>query len=96
VAPAYQATGVLITPTIGSGNFAWQVADLASGEGGQTVISGTVDLAATPPITLTSTVAVTAPLDVAPGNNVASAVLPVLAEIQRPAPRVWLPRIVRE
>jgi|MudIll2142460700_1097286.scaffolds.fasta_scaffold329367_2 hypothetical protein len=41
-----------------------------------------------PPIAITSTVTVTAPLDVAPGDNAASAVLPIVAEIPQPAPKV--------
>jgi uncharacterized repeat protein (TIGR01451 family) len=77
LAPAYQSTGAAITPVLGSAAFAWQVADLASGLGGQIVISGTVDPAVTTPITLTNTVTITAPLEGAPVDNVARVELPV-------------------
>jgi uncharacterized repeat protein (TIGR01451 family) len=95
LAPAYQATGAVITPTAGSGTFAWWVADLAVGQGGRIVISGTVDPAVAPPITLTNTVRIISPLEVAPGDNVASVELRVLEEIEQPAARLWLPLIVR-
>jgi uncharacterized repeat protein (TIGR01451 family) len=95
LAPAYQSTGAVITPTAGSGAFAWQVADLASGQGGRIVISGTVDLALTPPITITNVVTITAPLEAAPDDNAGSVKLPVVREIEPPAPRVWLPWVAR-
>jgi hypothetical protein len=44
----------VITPIAGAGSFAWQVADLAGGQGGEIVISGTVDPVATTPITITN------------------------------------------
>jgi len=91
LAPTYQATGAVITPTAGSGSFAWQVADLAAGQGGRIVIRGTVDPAVTTPITITNVVTITTPLKSATGNNVASVQLRVLEEIEQPAPRVWIP-----
>jgi len=96
LAPAYQASGAMITPTVGVGPFVWQVEDLAVGLGGRIVISGTIDPAVTPPITLTNTVTITSPLEGAPVDNVASVILPVVPEIPQPTPRVWLPVIVRE
>jgi uncharacterized repeat protein (TIGR01451 family) len=75
--PAYLVTGAVITPVVGSGTFAWQVADLAGGQGGRIVITGTVDPAVTTAITIDNVVTVTAPLEVAPGDNVASVELPV-------------------
>jgi uncharacterized repeat protein (TIGR01451 family) len=96
LAPAYQATGAVITPTVGSRNFAWEVADLAGGQGGQIVISGTIAPGVTQPITITNVVTITAPLEVAPGDNVARVPLPILWEVEPPPVKVWLPWIVRE
>ena len=95
LAPTYQATGAVITPTVGLGTFVWQVADLAGGQGGQIVISGTVDPAVTTPITITNVVTLTAPLEGGPGDNVAGVALRVVWEIEPPAPRVWLPWVTR-
>ncbi|MFN2169734.1 MAG: CARDB domain-containing protein, partial [Anaerolineae bacterium] len=94
LAPVYQSAGAVITPVVGSGNFAWQVADLAGGEGGQIVINGMMALTVTTPITLTNVVTVTAPLEGAPGDNVAWVDLPVGQEVGPPQPRFWLPLIV--
>jgi uncharacterized repeat protein (TIGR01451 family) len=88
LAPAYQATGAVITPTAGSGAFAWWVSDLAGGQGGQIVITGTVDPAVAPPITLINIATIIAPFEVAPRDNVASVKLPVVQEIEQPTPRV--------
>jgi uncharacterized repeat protein (TIGR01451 family) len=95
LASSYQATGAAITQTVGAGNFAWQVADLAGEEGGQIVISGTVDPGVTRPVTITNVVTIAAPLEAAPADNVAVVQLPVLLEIVQPTRRVWLPVIVR-
>jgi uncharacterized repeat protein (TIGR01451 family) len=95
LAPSYRATGAVITPTASSGAFAWQVADLAGGLGGRIEISGTVNPAMTVPMTITNVLTVTAPLEVAPRDNVASVELPVLPEIAPPTLRVWLPWVVR-
>jgi uncharacterized repeat protein (TIGR01451 family) len=95
LAPTYQSTGAVITPVVGSGNYAWQVADLAGGQGGQIVISGTVDPAVTPPITVTNVVTITAQLQKLLMSNVAEVKLPVVSEIEQPA-RVWLPWVARE
>ena len=95
LAPAYQATGAAVEPIAGPEPFAWQVADLASGQGGRIVISGTVDPAVTPPIVITNVVTITAPLEVVPGDNVASVALPVRSEVAPPV-RLWLPLIARD
>jgi uncharacterized repeat protein (TIGR01451 family) len=95
LSPTYQSTGAVITPTVGSDAFAWEVEDLAGGLGGRIVITGTVDPAATPPFTLTNTVTITTLYDTAPADNVASVELRVLKEIEQPTPRVWLPWVVR-
>jgi len=59
------------------------------------VISGTVDPAVTPPITITNIVTITTPLKGALGDNVASVKLPVMREIETSTPRVWLPWVAR-
>jgi uncharacterized repeat protein (TIGR01451 family) len=95
LAPTYQASGAVITPIAGSEDFAWQVADLAGGQGGRIVISGTVDSAITSPIMLTNVVTVTTVWEGAPGDNVADVELPVRQKIEPLRPRIWLPLIVR-
>jgi uncharacterized repeat protein (TIGR01451 family) len=95
LAPAYESTGAVITPVLGSGNFAWQVADLAGGQGGRIVIRGTVDPAVTTPITITNVAAIMAPLEAAPRDNVARVDLPVVHKIEPPPARAWLPWVVR-
>jgi uncharacterized repeat protein (TIGR01451 family) len=94
--PSYLATGAAITPTGGSGTFAWEVADLAGGLGGRIVISGTIDPAVNTPSTVTNVVTITSPLETSPGDNVASVMLPVVPEVEQPEPRSWLPLIVCE
>jgi len=94
LAPSYQFTGAAITPVEGAPDFAWSVADLAGGEGGQIVISGTVDPLVTMPLTITNVVTITAPWD-APDGSVARVELRVVDEIALPAPRLWLPLIMR-
>jgi len=59
------------------------------------VISGTLDPAVTPPITITNAVTITALQEAALGDNAASVKLPVLREIEPPTPRVWLPWVAR-
>ena len=94
--PAYQATGAAVRPMEESGRFAWRVADLASGQGGQILISGVVDPAVTPPILVTNVVTITAPLEVAPGNNVARVELPVRPAGEPSPARLWLPWILHD
>jgi uncharacterized repeat protein (TIGR01451 family) len=93
--PTYEATGAVITPTVGLPNFAWQVADLAGGEGGQIVISGMIDPAVTLPITITNVVTITSPLESEAADNVARVQLPILPETEQPPVKVWLPWILR-
>jgi uncharacterized repeat protein (TIGR01451 family) len=95
LAPTYQSTGAVITPSVGSDTFAWEVEDLAGGLGGRIVITGTLDPALTAPITITNVATIISPLEVAPADNVASVKLRVLEEIEQPTPRLWLPWIMR-
>jgi uncharacterized repeat protein (TIGR01451 family) len=85
VEPNYQASGAGVEPLAGMPRLAWQVADLASGQGGRIVINGVVDPAVAPPIALTSVVTITAPLDVVPGDNAARVELPVRLAAEPPA-----------
>jgi len=94
LSPAYQATGAEITPVEDAPDFAWSVADLAGGAGGEIVIRGTVDPALTTPLTITNAVTITAPWD-APDGSVARVELRIVEEIGPLAPRVWLPLVTR-
>ena len=94
--PAYETTGAAVKPMEDSARFAWRVADLAGGEGGQIVISGVVDPAVTPPIVVTNVVTITAPLEVAPANNEARVELLVRQGTEPLPVKLWLPWIVRE
>jgi len=94
LAPAYEFTGATLTPVDGPPDFAWSVAALAGGEGGQIVIRGTIDPLVTTPVTITNAVTITAPWD-APYGSVARVELRVVDEIAPLAPKAWLPLIVR-
>jgi uncharacterized repeat protein (TIGR01451 family) len=70
--------GAPITPTAGGPDYAWQVADLAPGEGGGITVIAVVSPELTGSLTLTNTAAITTPLEARPDDNRAEAVLQVI------------------
>jgi uncharacterized repeat protein (TIGR01451 family) len=71
-------SGVRITQTSGSPNFAWAVSDLAAGAGGVITLTGTLsNSAALGGTQITNTATISASNDIIAGNNLAAAVLAV-------------------
>ena len=70
-------SGVAITPT-GTIPFAWQVGDMAVGEGGTITITGIISPDLTTETTIVNTVEITSVLDVTATNNVDTAVTQII------------------
>ena len=70
-------SGVAITPT-GTIPYAWQVGDMAVGEGGTITITAVISPDLTTETTIVNTVEITSVLDVTPANNVDTAVMQVI------------------
>ena len=86
--------GPALTPVAGSESFAWQVADLAPGEGGRITVTAILSPTLTSAMVLTNTAIITAPLEGWPEDNAGQAVLQVILP---PAYdwRIWLAVIMR-
>jgi uncharacterized repeat protein (TIGR01451 family) len=75
VATGYTYSGAIITPTVGSEPFVWEVADLEPGAGGIITVTGILSPALTGTLAITNTAVITAPGEAQPEDNLAQAIL---------------------